>query len=40
MFKPTKLFVLRTMSVFLLLVASAGVKPACLWHWYQPEIPE
>ncbi|HBN27863.1 MAG TPA: hypothetical protein DD421_02345 [Clostridiaceae bacterium] len=28
------------MSVFLLFVAGAGVQPACLFHWYQPKLPE
>jgi len=32
--------VLNVLSVFLLFVASAGIQPACLFHWYQPELPE
>ncbi|HWQ73771.1 MAG TPA: cyclic lactone autoinducer peptide [Syntrophomonas sp.] len=32
--------ILGAMSMFLLFVASAGVQPACLFHWYQPRIPE
>jgi cyclic lactone autoinducer peptide len=32
--------VLSALSVFLLFVAGAGVQPACLFHWYQPKLPE
>ena len=32
--------ILSMLSMFLLFVASAGVQPACLFHWYQPRIPE
>jgi len=39
MLRP-KLFIIRTLSMFLLFVASAGVKPACWFHWYQPKMPE
>ncbi|HOQ10498.1 MAG TPA: cyclic lactone autoinducer peptide [Syntrophomonadaceae bacterium] len=35
-----KFRLLSTLSAFLLLVASAGVQPACLFHWYQPKLPE
>jgi len=35
-----KLFIMRNLSMLLLLVASVGVKPACLWFWYQPKMPE
>ena len=35
-----KFKILSTVSAFLLLVASAGVQPACLFHWYQPKLPE
>lgn len=37
--KP-KAFILRSLSMFLLFIAAVGVQPACLWHWYQPRIPE
>ncbi|HBQ26345.1 MAG: cyclic lactone autoinducer peptide [Desulfitobacteriaceae bacterium] len=32
--------VLSAVSMFLLFVASAGVLPACLFHWYQPKLPK
>lgn len=28
------------LSMALLLVASAGVQPACWLNWYQPKLPE
>jgi cyclic lactone autoinducer peptide len=34
----TSLF--KVISIALLLVASAGVQPACWLHWYQPKLPE
>lgn len=30
----------KFLSMALLLVASAGVQPACYLHWYQPKLPE
>jgi cyclic lactone autoinducer peptide len=36
----SKMFLFRSLSVFLLFVANAGAQPACLFHWYQPRIPE
>ncbi|MGI5878962.1 MAG: cyclic lactone autoinducer peptide [Syntrophomonadaceae bacterium] len=30
----------KLISIALLLVASAGVQPACWLHWYQPQLPE
>jgi|GEM_PF-2479683 hypothetical protein len=36
----SKPFIIRTLSMFLLFVAAAGVKPACMCFWYQPKMPE
>ncbi len=38
--KPLKIRLLQVASVFFLLIASGGIKPACLLHWYQPKLPE
>lgn len=35
-----KMRVLGTMAAFLLVVAQAGIRPACLFWFYQPELPE
>jgi cyclic lactone autoinducer peptide len=35
-----KTFLLKYASVMLLLVAAAGVKPACIALWHQPKVPE
>ncbi len=36
----SKLFIIRTLSMFLLFVATVTVQPACLLFWYQPKLPE